>query len=108
MILKLTKPNDRHLPMGDEVGPVMCQAPEMICKEYNEKVDIWSIGIALYYMLSGEYPFADGDPAKLKFSILNGRYDFKRNPLLRLSTDRAHLGRAVSPLQGFHHGLAHH
>lgn len=81
LVLKLTKPNHRHLPVGDPVGLVMHQAPEMICKDYNEKVDIWSIGVALYYMLSGEYPFADGDAAKLKFSILNGRYHFKRKPL---------------------------
>jgi serine/threonine protein kinase len=78
----------------------------MVCKEYNEKVDIWSIGIALYYMLSGEYPFADGDPAKLKFSILNGRYHFKRKPL-SITNDRTHLGRALPPLQGLHHGAAH-
>jgi len=65
--------------MSEAVGPVAQQAPEMISKSYAEKVDIWNIGIVIYYLLSGEYPFTETDDAKLKFSILNGRYNFKRN-----------------------------
>jgi len=79
--LKLYKSNQRHQPMSEPIGPVAQQAPEMISKSYAEKVDIWSIGIVIYYLLSGEYPFADTDVAKLKFSILNGRYNFKCNNL---------------------------
>jgi serine/threonine protein kinase len=38
-------------------------APEIIeAKVYNEKVDIWSIGIITYMLLTGRNPF----PSKIK------------------------------------------
>ena len=38
----------------------MYVAPEMIKKEfYNEKIDIWGVGIIAYEMLAGKYPFLE-------------------------------------------------
>ena len=32
-------------------------APEVFLQKYNSKIDIWSMGVVLYIMLSGKVPF---------------------------------------------------
>ena len=45
---------------ADGFGTLCFVAPEvLIRKPYNKEVDIWSIGITLYYMLTGTLPFDD-------------------------------------------------
>jgi calcium-dependent protein kinase len=39
------------------VGSPYYIAPEVINGEYNNKCDIWSTGVLMYILLSGEYPF---------------------------------------------------
>lgn len=48
--------NDQdHVKMMTKTGTVAFSAPEIFTqREYDEKVDIWSAGIVLYMMLSGE------------------------------------------------------
>jgi hypothetical protein len=44
----------------DGYGTLSFVAPEVLIRQpYNNKIDIWSIGIILYYMLTGILPFDD-------------------------------------------------
>ena len=55
------------------LGTPMYMAPEIIKKEvYNEKVDIWAIGIITYILLTGEEnPFNAYSKDDLKEKIVN-------------------------------------
>ena len=46
--------------LNNTVGTPYFISPEMLIGEYDEKCDIWSIGVILYYMLSGKFPFFSG------------------------------------------------
>ena len=73
----------------DEVGTARYTAPELLRKNgYNEGVDVWSIGIMLFMLLTGTYPF-DGSRRKNIFKrILNEHIDYDQYDL---STDEIHL-----------------
>lgn len=57
------------------------QAPEILLgKPYNEKVDCWSLGVMLYRLLSGEYPFNSmGGEQELFKVIEKGKFTFSEN-----------------------------
>lgn len=55
-------------------------APEIISGDYDEKVDIWALGVITYLLLSGETPFGglDGESLVLvKNNIIRGQVVFK-------------------------------
>ena len=53
------------------MGTIHYIAPEILLeKEYNEKVDIWSLGVLIYYMLVGVLPFDEENIEKTAEKIL--------------------------------------
>lgn len=73
----------------DEVGTPRYTAPEILSGEgYNESVDVWGIGIILFLLLTGKYPF-DGSNRKNIFTrISEKRIDYS---YYDLDDDEIHL-----------------
>jgi Ca2+-binding EF-hand superfamily protein len=52
------------------LGTINFSAPEVVRKiGYNNKIDIWSLGILIYYLMFGSLPF--NDPDKQKFNVVS-------------------------------------
>ena len=52
-------------------------APEILeGQEYDERADLWSVGIILFQMVCGRVPFPAKDPHELKTKVLRGEFKF--------------------------------
>ncbi|XP_047318990.1 calcium-dependent protein kinase 2-like [Impatiens glandulifera] len=69
---------------GDEfkdiVGSAYYIAPEVLRRNYGPEVDIWSIGVMLYILLSGVPPFWAESEHGIFNAILRGHVDFSGDP----------------------------
>ena len=57
-----------------KIGSPYYIAPEVLNRSYDEKCDIWSSGVVLYVMLTGNFPFIGNTTQKLFENIKSGRY----------------------------------
>lgn len=60
------------------LGTAYYIAPEVLAGKYDEKCDIWSIGVILYILLSGEPPFPGSSDAEIIQKVKRGKYNFAR------------------------------
>ena len=72
---------EKQTKMNTKVGTIYYIAPEVLTGIYNEKCDIWSAGVILYILLSGEPPFNGINDqeiykkiGKMKFNFPNERW----------------------------------
>jgi serine/threonine protein kinase len=59
-------------PMSIFVGSAYYVAPEVVLKKYDKSCDVWSVGIIMYIMLSGNPPFNGKTDDDIYASILRG------------------------------------
>ena len=50
-------------------------APEILKGKYDEKCDLWSVGVIMYILLTGIPPFNGDDYNSILEAVLNGKYD---------------------------------
>jgi serine/threonine protein kinase len=81
--------NEQQGLMNTQCGTPFFQAPEVLQGQpYDEKADLWSVGIILFQMLTGRLPF----PATSFYDLLNkvkiGRYELPADlPLSKYCTN---------------------
>ena len=64
-------------PVKGVVGTLEYMAPEILDSYYTEKCDIWSLGVLLYVLLSGNSPFGGSTDEIVKMRIKSGKFDLE-------------------------------
>ena len=70
------------------LGSTLYMAPELFQrKNYNEKVDIWSVGVITYMLLSGRSPFPGKTKEEKKKLILEANINFNKPAFKNVSSE---------------------
>ena len=70
---------NKHHKMKKIIGTYVYMAPEVISGEYDEKCDVWSLGIMLYIMLCGIPPFCGRNDQEVVSRIQNAPLSFSHS-----------------------------
>ena len=73
--------------MRARLGTPYYIAPEVLNMEYDEKCDLWSCGVILYILLSGQPPFGGNSDQDIMNAIRVGKFTFPGNLWGHVSAD---------------------
>ena len=85
-----------NTPMRTKCGTPYTTAPEVLRECYDERCDVWSVGVVFFIMLSGKRPFealfiagplSDAGKAAMTTNILANRYHFNHATWKSVSKD---------------------
>lgn len=68
---------DPNKKMKQTFGTAYYIAPEVLTSHYNEKCDVWSIGVILYILLSGRPPFDGKDDKEIVKKVRIGYFELQ-------------------------------
>lgn len=70
--------------LSDVLGTLEYIAPEILrMKPYGKGVDMWALGVIMFNILSGQYPFYHPDRTELCRKIMKGVFTFKDHDVWR-------------------------
>ena len=70
----LAKIFSRSQPIHDRAGTIYSMSPEALRGDYNEKADMWSLGVLTYHLLTGKRPFWGTTKSEIAQKVTAGRY----------------------------------
>lgn len=84
----LSRKNIEKYKFSKLIGTLEYMSPEIYgnCFNISKKTDIFSLGVTFYIMLSGREPFNSSNRKKIKYKILNGKYQKLENIEPKIST----------------------
>ena len=71
---------------SDIIGTLVYCSPEVLFNDYNKTCDIWSCGVIMYYLLSGEFPFVGENEEETTNKILKAKFEFDVEHFNHIST----------------------
>lgn len=76
--------NSAEIPFGN----LVFSAPEVLKKQtYDSKIDLWSLGVITYNLITGTLPFYDSDASKLVQKIVESEADYNKHIWNNYSSD---------------------
>ena len=77
-----------HLHLHHVVGSAYYMAPEVLAGDYDQRCDIWSLGVICYILLTGQPPFNGNSSELIYRSIMEEQPDYSpsRFPYVRSTT----------------------
>lgn len=59
----------------------------MFQQHYTNKIDLWSMGVVLYILLSGKVPFPGKNEMEIISNVLKGDFHFNHNAFKKVSEE---------------------
>ena len=91
LILELLKNLINQNKMTRMIGTPYYVAPEVLKGCYNEKCDIWSVGVIMFYLLSGTQPFGGTNNFSVFKAVSRGDFKFKSDKWKEISQSAKNL-----------------
>ena len=72
---------------NEDIKNYLYVAPEVLKRKYNEKCDIWSVGVLLHLLIVGTFPFEGGSPTETLNKIRKGKFNTNNEKFLQSSEE---------------------